>query len=288
MKNIILVAAFLTLFLFSGCSGKNEERNLTVMTFNIRYDNPGDGINAWPNRVGIVCELLKKEKPDLLGLQEALWYQYEAIDSALTGYSSVAVGRDDGKKKGEMNPVFYNINRFDLVRDNTFWLSETPDRPGSKGWGASLPRIVTWVELTDKKNHELLYYFNTHFAHDSDSARVMSAGILLKEVKRIAGKNRFVITGDFNMSPESKAYSIITESSSSRSILKDSYMVSRTKPEGPAYTTNSFRDEPGKNRIDYIFVRNGIKVLSSKTIIKKAGSVFVSDHWPVEAVISIK
>ena len=99
---------------------------------------------------------------------------------------------------------------------------------------------MTWVELTDKKTHKPLYYFNTHFAHDSDSARIMSAGILLKEVKRIAGKNRFVVTGDFNMSPESKAYSILTESSSLRPLLKDSYLISRTKPEGPAYTTNSF------------------------------------------------
>lgn len=286
MKDFILVVTFLTLILFSGCSGKNEDRNLTVMTFNIRYDNPRDSINAWPNRVGIVCELLKKEKPDLLGLQEALWYQYEEIDSAISGYSSVAKGRDDGKKKGEMNPVFYNVNRFDLVRDNTFWLSETPDKPGTKGWGASLPRIVTWVELTDKKTHESLYYFNTHFAHDSDSARIMSAGILLKEVKSIAGKNRFVITGDFNMSPESKAYSVLTESSSSRSVLKDSYIISHTKPEGPAYTTNSFRDRPGKSRIDYIFVRKGMKVLNTSVIVKKEGPVFVSDHWPVKAVIN--
>ena len=286
MKDFILVVTFLTLILFSGCSGKNEDRNLTVMTFNIRYDNPRDSINAWPNRVGIVCELLKKEKPDLLGLQEALWYQYEEIDSAISGYSSVAKGRDDGKKKGEMNPVFYNVNRFNLVRDNTFWLSETPDKPGTKGWGASLPRIVTWVELTDKKTHESLYYFNTHFAHDSDSARIMSAGILLKEVKSIAGKNRFVITGDFNMSPESKAYSVLTESSSSRSVLKDSYIISHTKPEGPAYTSNSFRDRPGKSRIDYIFVRKGMKVLNTSVIVKKEGPVFVSDHWPVKAVIN--
>lgn len=285
MKDFILVVTFLTLILFAGCSGKNEDRNITVMTFNIRYDNPRDSINAWPNRAGIVCELLKKEKPDLLGLQEALWYQYEEIDSAISGYSSVAKGRDDGKKKGEMNPVFYNINRFDLVRDNTFWLSETPDKPGTKGWGASLPRIVTWVELTDKKTHESLYYFNTHFAHDSDSARIMSAGILLKEVKSIAGKNRFIITGDFNMSPESKAYSVLTESSSSRSVLKDSYIISHTKPEGPAYTTNSFRDRPGKSRIDYIFVRKGMKVLNTSVIVKKEGPVFVSDHWPVKAII---
>ena len=287
MKSLVLITAFLTLIIISGCSGINEARKITVMTFNIRYDNPRDSINSWPNRVGIVCELLKKEKPDLLGLQEALWYQYEAIDSAIIGYSSVTKGRDDGKKKGEMNPVFYNVNRFDWVRDNTFWLSETPDKPGSKGWGASLPRIVTWVELTDKKDHKPLYYFNTHFAHDSDSARIMSAGILLREVKRIAGKNRFVITGDFNSSPESKAYSILTESSSSRSLLKDSYMISKTKHEGPVYTTNSFRDEPGKSRIDYIFVKRGIKVLNNSTIVKKEGPVFVSDHWPVKATIII-
>jgi endonuclease/exonuclease/phosphatase family metal-dependent hydrolase len=286
MKNLVLISVFLTIILFSACSGKSEDSSIVVMTFNIRYDNPRDSINSWPNRTGIVCDLLKKEKPDLLGLQEALWYQYEEIDSAISGYSSVTKGRDDGKKKGEMNPVFYNINRFELVRDNTFWLSETPDKPGSKGWGASLPRIVTWVELTDKITHETLFYFNTHFAHDSDSARVMSAGILLKEVKRIAGKSRFIITGDFNMSPESKAYSILTEASSSKAILKDSYVISETKPQGPAYTTNSFRDEPGKSRIDYIFVRKGAKVLNHTTIVKKEGPVFVSDHWPVKAVIS--
>jgi endonuclease/exonuclease/phosphatase family metal-dependent hydrolase len=286
MKSFLIIAN-VSVLLFSGCSGRNEERNLKVMTFNIRYDNPHDSINAWPNRTGMVCDLLKSEKPDLLGLQEALWYQYEEIDSALTGYSSVAVGRDDGKKGGEMNPVFYNINRFDLVKENTFWLSETPDKPGSKGWGASLPRIVTWVELKDKMTGKPLFYFNTHFAHDSDSARVMSAGILLKEVKRIAGKNRFVITGDFNMSPKSRAYSILTESASSGSLFKDSFIISSTKHDGPEYTTNSFRDEPGKSRIDYIFVRKGTKVLGNTTIVRKEGAVFISDHWPVKAVISL-
>jgi endonuclease/exonuclease/phosphatase family metal-dependent hydrolase len=287
MKTFTIVAASLILVIFSACIGKNEEKQIKIMTFNIRYDNPHDSINAWPNRAGMVCEFLKAENPDLFGLQEALWYQYEEIDSAITGYSSVAKGRDDGKKKGEMNPVFYNINRFDLVRDNTFWLSETPETPGSKGWGASLPRIVTWVELKEKKTGESLYYFNTHFAHDSDSARVMSAGILLKEVKRIAGKNRFVITGDFNMSPESKAYSILTEKASSAPFLKDSYLISATKPVGPSYTTNSFRDAPGKNRIDYVFVKKGMKVLKASVIVKKEGPVFISDHWPYEAVVSI-
>lgn len=288
MKKIRPAAVFLLIILLAGCSGKKENRNLTVMTFNIRYNNPGDSINAWPNRLGIVCDLLKKEKPDLLGLQEALWYQYEEIDSAISGYSSVSRGRDDGRRQGEMNSVFYNINRFDLVRDSTFWLSETPDRPGSKGWGASLPRIVTWVELKDKKYQKTLYYFNTHFAHDSDSARIMSAGILLRAVKRIAGKNMFIITGDFNMTPESRAYSVLTEKPDSRGILQDSYLISQTKPEGPAYTNNGFRDRPGRSRIDYVFVKKGIKVLSAAVIVKKEGPIFVSDHWPYKVVISLK
>jgi endonuclease/exonuclease/phosphatase family metal-dependent hydrolase len=114
----------------------------------------------------------------------------------------------------------------------------------------------------------------------------MSAGILLKEVKRIAGRNSFVVTGDFNMAPESKAYSILTENSSSRALFKDSYLVSKTKPEGPAYTSNGFRDRPGKSRIDYVFVRDGIRVDSAAVIVKKEGPVFVSDHWPYKAVIS--
>jgi len=285
MKNIFPALLVFTIILLSGCRKNGDDFNIKVITFNIRYDNPNDGINAWPNRAGIVCDFLKNEKPDLLGLQEALWYQYEQIDSAIAGYSSVAIGRDDGKKKGEMNPVFYNVNRFDFVRDNTFWLSETPDKPGSKAWGSSLPRIVTWIELTDKLTHKSLFYFNTHFAHDSDSARTMSAEMLLNTVKQITGKNDFVITGDFNMSSDSKAYSILTEKLLSSHLLQDSYVISETKPFGPAWTTNSFKDEPGKERIDYIFVRNGIKVLDNSTVIKKEGAVFISDHWPVKATI---
>lgn len=285
MKSIAFSFSLIILLSIQGCSQK-PDKSIKVITFNIRYDNPRDSINAWPYRAGIVCDFLKTEKPDLFGLQEALWYQYEAIDSALAGYSSVAVGRDDGKKKGEMNPVFYNSTRFEFIRENTFWLSGTPEIPGSKGWGASLPRIVTWVELKDRVTDKILFYFNTHFAHDSDSARVMSAGILLNEVKRIAKDNIFVITGDFNMAPGSKAYSIITESDLTDPFLKDSYNISATPPVGPSYTTNGWSDKPGKNRIDYVFVRQGATVLNHNTIIRKEGNLFISDHWPVEAVIS--
>jgi endonuclease/exonuclease/phosphatase family metal-dependent hydrolase len=265
-----------------------DKDSVEVMTINVRYDNPDDSINAWPGRIPLFARLIEEDKPDLLGLQEVLWHQYEAIDSALDEYGSVGVGRDDGARGGEMNPVFFRKERFDLVRTLTFWLSETPELPGSKGWGASLPRIVTWVELADKNTHEHLYFFNTHFAHDSDSARIMSSRILVKEVAKIAEGYPFIVTGDFNLLPYSTGYSILTGPEESVPVLKDTYFVSERKPSGPNFTLNGFSDKPGTGRVDYIFVKNGLKVLNQSTLVEKENQIYISDHWPVTARVMLK
>jgi endonuclease/exonuclease/phosphatase family metal-dependent hydrolase len=288
MKKALYLFFTLLLFVLSGCSRDSNKDSLKVMTINVRYDNPRDSLNAWPNRVAIVCNFIRNAKPDLLGMQEVLAHQYEYLDSVLQDYGSVGVGRSDGAKEGEMNPVFFRKGRFDLVRTKTFWLAETPEVPGSQAWGASLPRIVTWIEIVDKTNHDHIYYFNTHFAHDSDSARIMSAKLLLSKVDSIASGFRFIITGDFNMLPSSKGYSILTGPAESVPMLRDSYIVSVKKPTGPLYTFNGFSDKPGTGRIDFIFVKDGMKVLEQKTIIKKEQNIFISDHWPVEAVVSLK
>jgi endonuclease/exonuclease/phosphatase family metal-dependent hydrolase len=282
-RKSILFVCLAAALVISAC--KKQSEPVKVITFNIRYDNARDSINAWPNRKAIVCSFLKEEKPDLFGLQEALWYQYEAIDSALTGYSSVAAGRDDGNKKGEMNPVFYSTLRFEHLADSTFWLSPSPGIPGSKGWGASLPRIVTFVKLRYKISGGLLWYFNTHFAHDSDSARVMSAEILKREVEKISGKDKFIITGDFNTAPDSRAYSILTGSIKGKPFLQDSYVISRSVPTGPEGTFNGWSDKEREGRIDYVFVRGGMKADSVKTAVIKENGVFISDHWPVIASV---
>ena len=270
------------------CSHSKKKDAIKVMTMNVRYDNPDDSLNAWPNRIPLICSFISKEKPDIMGMQEVLWHQYQTMDSVMKGYSSVGVGRDDGARGGEMNPVFFRKERFDLVRTLTFWLSETPDLPGSRGWGASLPRIVTWLELVDKNTHEHFFFFNTHFAHDSDSARIMSSKILLKQIEKIADGFPYIVTGDFNMLPYSTAYSILTGPDESVPLLKDSYYVSEQKPAGPTYTFNGFSDKPGSTRVDYIFVKNGLRVLDHSTLIPKEKEIFISDHWPVTASILIK
>ena len=288
MRRLLIYSFTLIIITIGACSKKTDKDVIKVMTFNIRYDNPRDSINAWPNRAAQVCDFMRNEKPDLIGMQEVLLRQYNLLDSALSDYTSVGVGRDDGAKGGEMNPVFFRKDRFDMIRTITFWLSDTPEVPGSKGWGASLPRIVTWMELSDKNTHEHFYYFNTHFAHDSDSARIMSSKILLEQVIKISDGSPFIITGDFNMLPTSTGYSILTGPAESVPVIKDSHSISEKRPWGPTYTFNGFSDKPGTGRIDYIFVKTGLRALEHRTMIKKEGGVFISDHWPVEATISIK
>jgi endonuclease/exonuclease/phosphatase family metal-dependent hydrolase len=288
MKKVLFGLVLLFMLMFSFFSCKSEKETLSVMTFNIRYDNPHDSANAWPNRIPIVCDFMDAEKPDLIGMQEVLYQQYNVLDSALSDYGSVGVGRTDGLKAGEMNPVFFRKDRFELIRTKTFWLSETPEVAGSMAWGAGLPRIVTWVELADKENDRHFYFFNTHFAHDSDSARTRSARLLLEKADSIAGDFPIIITGDLNMLPESEGYSVLTGPFESVPLLRDSYEISKKTPEGPVYTFNDFRDRPGEGRIDFILIRDGMKALEHRTVIRKEKGVFISDHWPVIATVSFQ
>ena len=276
-----LITTALSAILLCSCVPADDPA-IDVMTFNIRMDTPRDSINAWPNRAGIVAGFVNDQIPDLLGMQEVLWHQYQYLDSALAGYGSVAAGRDDGLRAGEACPVFYRLGRFEKTEDGTFWLSATPDVPGSVGWGAALTRIATWVRLYDKVQRDTLLFCNTHFDHISDSARVMSSGVLLGMVRKLAGDSKFVITGDFNARPESLAIERMKEGG----LAVDSYLISETPPAGETYTFNGWKDEPGEGRIDYIFVRSGMKALTHKTHRVIEERVFISDHWPVTARVN--
>ncbi len=276
-----LIVAAISAILFFSCVPADDPA-IDVMSFNIRLDTQHDGPNAWPHRAGMVAGFVNDQIPDLLGMQEVLWHQYLYLDSALIGYGSVAAGRDDGLREGEACPVFYRLGRFDRLDRGSFWLSATPDVPGSVGWGAALTRVATWVRLYDKVNEDTLMFMNTHFDHVSDSARVMSSGLLLGRLKELAGNNDFIITGDFNARPGSLAIERMTE----EGYAVDSFILSETPPSGESYTFNGFKEEPGEGRIDYIFVREGMKVLSHKTHRVIEEGVFISDHWPVTARVN--
>ena len=143
----MIVIALFSIFLFQFCA---SDPNIRVMSFNIRYNNPDDGIHAWDNRKENVVKLIRHYNPDVLGLQEALSGQISYLNDQLPDYHWIGVGRDDGETAGEYSPVFCKKDRFELIKSDYFWLSDTPEQPGSMGWDAACPRIVTWLQLYDK------------------------------------------------------------------------------------------------------------------------------------------
>lgn len=265
---------------------------IRVMSFNIRYNNPGDGINAWPHRKDHVAEVIgKRYNADLAGLQEVLKDQLDDLAQRLPGYGWIGVARDDGKEAGEFCPIFYRKDRLELLEKGDFWLSETPDVAGKMGWDAACNRIVTWGKFKDRKNGTVLYHFNTHFDHRGRIARVESAKLLWQKTSTLTGKIPAVVTGDFNTRETSLPYAILTGKEpvgDTRSDLQDGRYVSMNVHEGPTSTSTNWKQHgPPETKIDYIFVRNGITVLKHQVLTDRFEERYPSDHLPVLAEIRL-
>ena len=259
---------------------------INVLSYNIRFANPDDAPNTWAQRKEKVYTVVRDAKPDIIGLQEALKEQVSDFEKAFPGYTRIGVGRDDGKDAGEYSPLLFNSKKFNLISSGTFWLSQTPSVPGSKGWDAACNRIVTWIHLKDKKSDAIFYVFCTHFDHMGEIARRNSAKLLLHMVDSLARYKPVIVLGDFNSVPSSEPYTIITEFSN-RSHLKDARLIC-TDVKGPEYTYTGFKvgELPGQ-RIDYIFLKNNVMVLSYNVNEANNGEYYPSDHLPVNATLKI-
>ena len=134
---------------------------IKLISYNLRNSHGKDGDNVWMKRRHATPEMIRREAPDVFGVQEGLIDQLHYIDTECPQYARVGVGRDDGAEKGEFMAVYYLRDRFELLDSGTFWLSETPDKV-SRGWDGACNRTVTWVELKDRKSGKEFFYFNTH------------------------------------------------------------------------------------------------------------------------------
>ena len=256
---------------------------LRMISFNIRYPNPDDGIHYWPNRRAHVVDLLKYYRPDILGLQEAMDGPLHEIVGALDIYDFVGVGRDDGRVRGEYSPILYRRDLFELQDWGTFWLSTTPADTGSVGWDASLTRIVTWAHLRHVQSGQDLAVFNTHFDHRGRKAREQSARLLHRITGEKSDDRSVIVMGDFNADPRSRPYSIMVSGAPSGSPkLRDARRISRISPYGPEGTSGSFEaDGRQGNRIDYVFVGDGIGVSYYAALPDQRSLRYPSDHRPV-------
>ncbi|WP_420603033.1 endonuclease/exonuclease/phosphatase family protein [Flagellimonas sp.] len=271
MKRKIFVAALIC------CVWLMNGQTLDVMSYNIRYDNPKDSLNSWEHRKDFLISQLNFYAPAIFGTQEGFVHQLKDIEKGLSNYSFFGVGRDHGDERGEFTAIFYDKKQFELLKEDTFWLSPTPEKP-SKGWDAALPRICTYGLFKTIQEGKKFYVFNTHFDHVGKEARTQSASLILNKIKELNSKNLPVIVlGDFNLEDNSAGIQLIAN------VLSDAHILAGKNAFGPRGTFNGFNfTQHVTRRIDYIFVADqSFKVLKSGILSDSQSCRYPSDHFPV-------
>ena len=258
--------------------------NLRVMSFNIRYINPGDtGNRTWQARRDQVADVMRADNPDLVGLQEAFRSMLDDIAARLPGYQEIGVGREDGNGTGEYAALLVRKERFKVLDSGTFWLSDTPDVPNSRSWKNQVTRICTWARLEDRSSGRPLFFYNTHFDHESQEAREKGARLILEHIAKRPPGTPIVLTGDFNAAEDNPAITVLEQGPPA---LVDAWRTLHPDvPLSESGTMSNFTGATDSGKIDYIFVPAGTLVDDAKILRSHQNGVYPSDHYPVRASI---
>jgi endonuclease/exonuclease/phosphatase family metal-dependent hydrolase len=274
-QNCAMIRKLVILFVLPFVLATANAQTLRVATYNMRYDNPGDSLNPWKQRLPVIVQMIQFHNFDIFGGQELMSHQVDGLIKELPGYAVTGVAREDGEKKGEFSHVFYKTDKFRLLKKGTFWLSETPDKP-SKGWDAALARICSWGEFEEIATKRKFYFFNTHFDHRGAQARIESAQLILGKIKAIAGSSPVILTGDFNFDQDSEGFTKLKSGE-----LKDAFTLAKIKMLHNG-TFNSFNiNSKTERRIDHILVSSHFKPIRYGILTDSYNGKFPSDHFPV-------
>lgn len=278
-----MTSKLMSLLVFMMCSVNFYAQSFNVATYNLRYDNPGDSLDLWKNRLPVIANMIKFYDFEIFGTQEGLKHQLNGVRELLPDYSYIGVGRNDGKDGGEHAAIFYKTSRFKLLEQGNFWLSQQTDHP-NKGWDAALPRICSWGKFTDRSSGLTFYMFNIHFDHVGVVARQESSRLILSKIKEMAGKTPVILTGDFNVDENNESYLLLKNSG----VLSDAFDLAKVK-FAPSGTFNNF-DITGKpeGRIDHIFLTSGFDVQRYGILTNTYNGRYPSDHFPVMVQVSYK
>ncbi|MCX6633129.1 MAG: endonuclease/exonuclease/phosphatase family protein [Candidatus Solibacter sp.] len=271
--------SILILVLAADCSAADT---LRLLTFNVRYPASGDGPNLWDLRRDLFVEAVRARDPDLLGTQELFQIQGRYIAEKLPQYKWFGISRR-GNHEDEHMGVFYKESRLQLVESGNFWLSETPEIPGSMSWEVTLPRMVTWGIFEFRATGQKFYFYNTHFPHlaQDAQARVRCAQLIRERAAKLPKDVPFILSGDFNAAPGSEAYQVLAAD------LTDAWTTAAHR-FGPEGTLSQFRGATGERRIDWIFYRGIGKVLQIHTDTVNESGRYPSDHYPVFAILEFR
>jgi len=285
-SDLYLLVSLALLISLQGCCSEFRmpgDPGVKVITFNIRYGTAKDGENSWPHRKNLVARVIRTDSPDVFGVQEALKFQLDDLQTWLPGYRFLGTGRDDGKEGGEYTAIFYNAKRLSAQKHGTFWFSDTPSVPGSASWGNSIPRIGTWALFEDTHSRSAFYVYNVHWDHESQYSREMSAELLIRKIlDRSSVHTPVLVLGDFNAAEDNPAFRKLVENRPFS--LRDSYRVLHPDEENVG-TFNGFEGVFDGAKIDAILISEGLRVISADIVRTNQAGRYPSDHFPVTATI---
>ncbi|MGQ9504857.1 MAG: endonuclease/exonuclease/phosphatase family protein [Thermogutta sp.] len=267
-----------------------EGPELRVMSFNIRYGTAPDGENHWDRRKDFLVETILAFRPDFLGTQETLAFQRDFLAEKLPDYGCLGVGREDGKEQGEIMAIYWRKDRFEVLDFGHFWLSTTPEVPGSKSWDSALPRMVTWIKLRDLRQPDArpILWMNTHFDHRGEQARQESARLLRAKLSEMGAGCSLIVTGDFNAGEGSQPYQLFFgEVEGVTSPVVDSFRTAHPQRGAEEGTFSGFRAENVTGaRIDWIACSRDWKIIAAGIDHTSRDGRTPSDHFPVFAILA--
>lgn len=254
---------------------------LTVISFNLRFDNPRDPY-PWPTRRAGVLELMRTAQ--VVGTQEGLFHQVQDLEEGLgPDWDWIGLGREGGSR-GEFMAIFYDRTRFRAVAYDHFWLSDTPEVIGSSSWGNQVRRMVTWARLREREGGQEFYVVNTHFDHRVAESRRKSAELLRDRIADLDADVPLIVTGDFNAAGDtSEPWRILVEDGP----LEDAWRVAPER-HGEVATAHGWGEpRPGGARIDWVLVRGVAGVSRAEALLDKPNGVWPSDHLPIRVTLRL-
>lgn len=267
-------------------AGDVAAEQLRVMSFNLRYQNNGDKMTrSWAFRRDQVAEVIKRDHPDIIGLQEALRPMLDDLDQRLQGYVEIGSGRSDGLTKGEYSAVMVRADRFTVQEAGTFWLSDTPEVAGSTSWGNEVVRICTWAKLYDRKSSRVIHFYNTHLDHHSQPAREKGMALILDRIAARSPIGSYILTGDFNAAEDNPVQALIRDSATKPVDVWKS--LNPDKPASESGSVHGFSMKTDGGRIDYIYATPDLKPLEAEIMHDAKDGVPPSDHFPIRALFEI-
>ena len=230
---------------------------LRVMTFNVLCFFCNDvEYDPWEERLVYFGDLFARHEPDLIGLQELLFEEeVEQILEVAPNYSALFFEDDEQDlfKDYADATILYRTDRFEVVDNGFYWLSETPDVPLAGGWAdTNLPRLVAWAHLLQLADSREFYFATTHFDNNPPNQE-MSAPLFVERTAVWSAKMPAIVVGDFNSKPNSPAYATLAAPADSAHLtllnpfdLAQEWRVEANVETLPAYDPS--------HRIDHIFV----------------------------------